>query len=260
MKRQSFFFGGRRSACVAALASGLAFSGTGAAFGADLLSGGSGLGEYSFVDTVLYWGFDLSRASSSQYGLGADVGFVTALNGNIAVSGWTMSANLGVSRSVHSPAETDSITGSVLLGYQWHTPQYYLALNAGVHVVNNDDNPPGGITDGTDVGAIVQYGFETKAANALYLQSYGAASTAFDQLYLHAKLGYNTGTLKYGAEFTASDDEGSSATFRYGGFIGGIPVGSLSMVVSAGYQAETQAGKSDGFYTQLGFSVPLSLR
>lgn len=211
-------------------------------------------------DTVIYGSFDFSHANSNQHGFGVDAGFVTALNGDITTSGWTLTANIGFSRSNDVATDTDSFSGSVLAGYQWHAPAYYFAVNGGVAVVNNDETPSGSPTDGSEVGAIAQYGFETKAVDAFYLQSYGAVSTAFSQIYFHAKAGRKTQTIKYGVEFTAMDEEDSGGTLRYGAFVGDIALGSINVGVSAGFQQELEAGKSDGFYTQVEFSMPVDLR
>ncbi|MCC0015208.1 MAG: cellulose biosynthesis protein BcsS [Rhodobiaceae bacterium] len=211
-------------------------------------------------DTVIYGSFDFSHASSDQNGYGADAGFVTAINGDITTTGWTLTANVGVSRSNDVATDTTSFNGSVLGGYQWHTPAYYFALNAGVHFVNNDDNPSGGPTDGSEAGVIAQYGFETKAVDAFYVQSYGALSSVYDQIYFHAKAGWKTQQLKYGAEFTASDEKDSGGTLRYGAFIGDIPLGMASVGISAGFQQELEAGKKDGFYSMVEMSMPLDIR
>lgn len=213
------------------------------------------------VDTVIYWGGDFTYGSSGRYGAGVDAGFVKALNGNLGRAGWTISGNLGLSRSVDVGTRTNSVYGSALLGYIWPGQGYYFTLGAGVNVVANDETPSGGVTDGSKVGAIVQYGFETTRENALYLQSYGAYSTANDQIYFHAKAGYKTSKLRFGPEFTLSDDRGGRATLRYGAFVGDIPVGGkVSMVVSAGYQQELEPGTKDRFYATVGFSVPFSSR
>jgi len=214
---------------------------------------------HSVYDTVIYWGFDYSRARSSQYGIGADAGFVSALNGDISQTGWTVSGNIGGSRSVSGLSSTNSAYGSVLVGYQWHMPGYYIALNAGIDAVNNNEKPGGSKTDGSKLGAIVQYGFETKSVDAFYLQSYGSFSTAFTRLYGHAKVGYKTSDYKFGAEFTGYKDSGSAATYRVGGFFGDIPLGPVTMGVSAGLQLERGIGLSNGFYGLLEFSVPISI-
>ncbi|WP_197435030.1 cellulose biosynthesis protein BcsS [Nitratireductor arenosus] len=212
-------------------------------------------------DTVIYWGADLGLSRSGKDGYGIDAGFVTALNGDIATSGWTLTSGLGFSRTDDVLSDSKSFYGSLLLGYQWHAPGYYFTVAGGANYVRNDETPPGSVTDGDELGAIVQYGFETKRVNALYVQSYGSFSTAHNQIYGHAKVGYKTPVLRFGPEFTVFDDEGSQATLRYGAFVGDIPVfGSLSMVVSAGYQDELEPGQSDGFYATIGFSVPLSIR
>ncbi|MBW3096024.1 cellulose biosynthesis protein BcsS [Pseudohoeflea coraliihabitans] len=219
--------------------------------------GGSLISEPAY-DTVVYWGADYANTDSDAFGL--DAGFVTALNGNIAASGWIMSGSIGYGNTDAPLSETDSVYGTLLLGYQWVMPDFYVSLAGGAHVVNNDENPPGGITDGSEFGAIAQYGFETTRTNSLYFQSYGSFSTAYDQVYLHAKAGYKLPTLRFGGEFTVFDEVASSSTLRYGAFVGDIPLTDrLSMVVSAGYQDE-QGSSDDGFYATIGFAVPFSLR
>jgi len=218
-------------------------------------------GDDRTYDTVIYWGADGSFGPVLNHGYGADIGFATALNGNIGTAGWTVSGSFGLGRSVSPVFTTDSVNAALLLGYQWQAPGYYVSLAAGLQYVNNTENPGGGITDGSRLGAIVQYGFETKSENSLYLQSYGAYSTANSQIYGHLKAGYKARQLRFGAEFTVSDDIGSLPVLRYGAFVGNIPLGErLSMVVSAGYQQDLTPATPGRFYTGVGFSVPLSFR
>lgn len=216
--------------------------------------------EAPSIDTVLYWGFEYNRASSRQDGFGIDGGFVTALNGNLDLSGWIVTGNLGYSESNSRGSDTDSIYASALAGHLWQTSDFYVSLAGGLHYINNDENPSGGITDGDKVGVIAQYGFETKRVEAPYVQSYGSYSTAYDSVYAHIKAGYKTHSLKYGAELTGYDEKGGKGTIRYGAFVGDIPLGQLTMGVSAGYQDELEPGNKDGFYALTEFSMPLSLR
>lgn len=212
------------------------------------------------LDTVLYWGFDYSQTRSGKEGIGIDGGFVTAFNGDIGATGWIFTSSLGFSRTDDVQSNSEAFYGTALIGYQWQTPGYSFSLSAGAHYVDNDEDPPSA-TDGAELGALAQYGFETKSVDAFYAQSYGALSTAFHQVYFHGKLGYKTPTLRFGPEFTVFDDEGSRPTLRYGAFLGDIPIyESLTMIVSAGYQQELDPGQPNGFYATIGFSVPLSLR
>jgi len=213
------------------------------------------------IDSVIYWGSDLSYGNSGRYGLGVDAGFVTALNGDLGIEGWTLTGNLGLSRSVDLASRTNAAYGSVLLGYLWPMDGYYFSLGAGVNVINNNQTPPGGPTDGSKIGALIQYGFETTQTNAFYTQSYGSYSTANDEIYFHAKAGYKNATLRFGPEFTLSDDNGGQPTLRFGGVVGDIPLGDkVKMSISAGYQRDLNPGVADRFYTMVGFSVPLSTR
>lgn len=219
------------------------------------------MGADPVVDTVIYWGGDLNYSRSTRYGGGVGAGFVTALNGDLGASGWTLTGNLGLSSSLDIGSRSQSFYGSLLLGHQWTWPDFYVSLAGGVHYVNNNETPGGGATDGDRLGAIVQYGIETTRTNAFYLQSYGSASTAYNQLYAHVKAGYKAETLRFGGEFTVSDDIGGMPTLRYGAFLGDIPLAKkLSMVVSAGYQHELDPTAPNGFYATIGFAVPLSLR
>lgn len=212
-------------------------------------------------DTVVYWGGEFTTHSGGKDGYGAGAGFVTAVNGDIGATGWTLTGNFGGSRTDDGPFETKSFYAAALVGYQWHAPGYYFTLAAGVNYVNNDETPSGGPTDGGEAGAIIQYGVETKQVNAFYAQSYGAYSTAHDTVYLHAKAGYKTPNLRFGPEFTLFDEGTSRSTLRYGAFIGDIAITqSVNMVVSAGYQHELEPTAEDGFYATIGFSTPLSLR
>lgn len=229
-------------------------------YAADLETGNQTADEAT-IDSVVYWGVDINKNHSQGDGFGIAAGGVTALNGDLSVSGWTVSGNVGYSKSRSTGSKTDSLYGSMLVGYLWVAPEYYFTLATGVHMVDNEESPGGGITDGHDVGAIFQYGFETTTENSFYVQSYGAVSTAYDQLYGHVKLGYKTSNLRYGGEFTISDDKGSKGTRRYGAFVGDIPItDSVSMVISGGYQDELGPDDSDGMYGTVGFSVPISTR
>lgn len=219
------------------------------------------MAEEPGTGTVVYWGVDLSKNHSQRHGYGIDGGFVTALDGDLSTTGWTLSGNIGFGNVSSSDSETDSLYGTLLLGHLWVAPTAYFSLAGGVHYVDNDETPPGGATDGHEVGAIAQYGFETTVENAFYAQSYGAISTAYDQLYAHLKLGYKTDQLRFGAEFTVFDDEDGDGTRRYGVFIGDIPItDKLSMVVSGGYQEELDPGIEDGLYATVGFSIPITTR
>jgi len=250
------FTSGKRLGYIAAAALGATGLLPAAAFSADLDDRWAGT-----YDTVIYWGADGSLGPSLNHGYGADIGFATALNGDIGVSGWTMSGNFGLGRSASPAMNTDSIYASLLLGRQWHAPGYYFSLSAGLQYVNNAETPGGGITDGSRLGAIFQYGFETKSVDNFYLQSYGAYSTANSQIYGHVKAGYKAKKLRFGAEFTVSDDIGGPPVLRYGAFVGDIPLGEkLSMTVSAGYQQDLAPAAPGRFYAGLGFVVPLSFR
>jgi len=253
---------GNKSLAMSGMAAGLvmAIASPGAALAADPLLE-QRMAPNPTIDTVIYWGADFTYGNSDRNGIGVDAGFVTALNGDLGTAGWTIGGNLGLSHSEDIGSETDSIYGTLLLGYIWPGQGHYFTMAGGLNVVNNDETPSGGVTDGSTAGAIVQYGFETTREMAFYAQSYGSYSTANDQVYVHAKVGYKTSQLRFGPEFTVSDDRGSKPTLRYGAFVGDIPLGKrVSMSISAGYQQELEPGTADRFYAAVGFSVPLSLR
>ena len=213
-------------------------------------------------DTVVYWGADFSQRGSKLNDFGVSAGAVTALNGNILTSGWTVTANAGLARSVAPLSRTNGTYGSLLLGYHWQLPAVYLSLSSGVNVVHNDKRPSGGVGDGTTWGAIIQYGLELRKIDPVFIQSYGAYSTANRQIYLHAKLGYKGSVLRFGPEFTYSDSRDSSgARLRYGVFLGGIPLGDhIKMIVSGGYQQNQGIRQRDGFYAAIGFYTQLAIR
>lgn len=216
--------------------------------------------DTSVADTVLYWGADLALKGSNTYGLAFDGGFVTALNGNIDMPGWIVTGNLGYGHTKDVGSKTDSFYTTALVGYQWKTPDFYASLSAGVLYNNNDEKPGGGKTDGSKVGAAINYGFGTTASDAIYVQSYGTYATTYDQLYLHGKLGYKTASIAYGGEYTFYDDNGTKPTHRIGAFVGEIPLGEqLTMTVSGGYQTTKEPGTKDGGYATIGFSMPISL-
>lgn len=245
-------------ACLAALTVAAAFSPVGAGAAENTIE--SRMAGDATYDTVLYGGFDYANGGSTKDDYGVDVGFVTALNGDIGTSGWVVTGNIGYGNT-DSIVDSDTFSTSLLLGYLWQMPDYYFTLSGGVHYVDNNDAVPGSPTDGSEVGVIGQYGFETSTVNAFYVQSYGSLSSVHDQVYGHVKAGYKTETLRFGGEFTVFDEIASKPTLRYGAFLGDIPLGDrLRMVVSAGYQEDRQPGNEDGFYATVGFSIPFSLR
>lgn len=210
-------------------------------------------------DTILYWSGDVAIKGSNTYGLAFDSGFSTALNGNIDISGWIVSGNLGYAHSKDVGSKSDSFYTSGLVGYQWQMPDFYISLSTGILYSNNDEKPGGGKTDGDKVGAAVIYGFGTNATDALYVQSYGSYATINDQFFVQGKLGYKTTSIAYGAEYTLYDDNGSKPTHRIGAFVGDIALSDkLTMTVSAGYQTTKEVGTKDGAYANIGFSVPVS--
>jgi len=211
-------------------------------------------------DTVVYWGGDFAH-NDTEVATGASAGFVTALHGDIGTSDWIATGGLGVSRTDTNVSNSDGFYGSLLVGHQWHLPGVYVSLSGGANLVDNAESPGGGPTDGTEVGAIFQYGFETTALETVHIQSYGAYSTAYDQIYLHAKAGHRIEGLRFGPEFTLFDEDATRPTLRFGGFIGDIPItDAIGMVVAAGLQHELEPGEADGFYATVSFAVPLALR
>lgn len=218
-------------------------------------------GEAARFDTVLFWGAGTGAPGTDSADSSANIGFVTALNGDIGRSGWTITSSVGLGRTNAPLSRTKSFYSSLLVGHQWTLPGYYFSLSAGLHYRNNRERPSGSPTDGDDVGLTVQYGFDTSAVDALYLHSFGAWSTVADQVYFHLKAGRRTQRLRFGGEFTLSDDAWSRPTLRYGVFVGDIALaGPVSVTVSAGYLRHLEPGKSDGFYATAGFSMPLRLR
>lgn len=206
---------------------------------------------------VIYWGADAYKS-----GYGVDAGFAYALNGDILSSGWVLSANMGYAYSfdrASSPrSSTKALSGSALIGYQWQTSDYYIATYLGADFVNNDENPVG-TSDGFEAGVMGVLGFETKRQNAPYVEVNAAYSTANDRMYGRLRGGYKTNQLKFGAEFTAYDEKNSDEAFRYGAFVGDIPVGKMSMTVSGGYHDDQSTSANSGYYGQIEFSVPLSV-
>ncbi|HFC04772.1 MAG TPA: cellulose biosynthesis protein BcsS, partial [Rhizobiales bacterium] len=184
-----------------------------------LAPGGALAGPDNAVnDTVIYWSGDLALRGSGKYSLAFDGGFATALDGDIGTSGWIVTADLGYSHSKYVSSKSDSFYTSLLFGHQWQSPDYYFSLSAGLLFNSNDEKPSGGKTDGDKVGGALLYGFETKAVDAFYVQSYGSFSTVYDQVYLHGKAGYKTATFTYGAEYTFYDDNDSKPTHQIGAF------------------------------------------
>lgn len=247
-------------AALAAMFAGAAFA---ALVGsADAQAGDGGTEERGErVDTVLFWGAGIGAPGTDSAESGANIGFVTALNGDIGRSGWTITSSVGLGQTKAPLNRTKSFYSSLLLGHQWTQPGYSFSLSAGLHHRNNRERPAGGPTDGGDTGVTVQYGFDTRAVDAFYLHSYGAWSTVADQVYFHLKVGRRTQRLRFGGEFTLSGDAWSRPALRTGVFVGDIALpGRVAMAVSAGYLRHLDPGKSGGFYATAGFSMPLRLR
>lgn len=205
-------------------------------------------------NTVVYFGGDGVRNGVGVYG-----GFTYALNGDIATSGWVISANMGYA-TFWSPGSTSyTFDASVLLGYQWHTPDYYLALNLGGDFISNVDTPPtAGPAMGQKVGVIGQVGFETKASEAIYLSGFGAYATANQRIYGQVRVGYQDANYyTYGVEGIYGNELGSSPVTRIGVFVGGIEVGPGAVGVSVGYLDEWGSTVNDGAYLAVEYSVPL---
>ncbi|MCR8548666.1 cellulose biosynthesis protein BcsS [Salipiger sp. P9] len=207
------------------------------------------------LDTVLFTGIDGYDGGAGIYG-----GFVTALNGDITASGWTLSANLGYSQSWGSFSDTDSTGASVLLGYQWHTPGYYASLALGVDVIENTEDPDTGArNNGTHTGYILQAGFQTKSVDALFFQGYGAYLSANERLYTQLRSGWASEKMTFGLEAIYADERDSAETVRYGLFVSDLPLGNGSFGISAGYH-DDRGSDDDGAYIAFEYSIPLSLR
>ena len=238
----------------------------GAAFLAAVLAvpfaGGARAGEAGNLlrfDSVLYWGADAVGIAGGR-DLNAGIGFVTALDGDIGRPGWIVGGSFGLGRARTPWSATESRYAAFAAGHQWMTPAHYLSLSAGLAWRDKNSTPAYG-GDGGRFGAVIRYGFETRAAEAPYLQSYGAYSTIDDEVHFHLRAGRRASGLRFGGEFTLFDDARDRPTLRYGAFLGDIPVaGRLRMTLAAGYRHELTPGKGDGLYATLGFSMPLGLR
>ena len=249
-----------RGAAILAFANGLSLGATMPARAADA-NLETRMGDGPTYDTAIFWGAEASFGRSNRMIYGVNAGFVTAINGDLGTSGWTISGNVGGSRSKAPLSRTNSLHAALLAGYQWQMPGMYFSVAGGPHYVSNHDTPRGGPTDGDEFGAMVQYSFETTGSNSLYFQSYGSYSTVFDRKYFQAKAGYKAEAVKFGPEFSVFDEKASRPTLRYGGFVSGIQLtDTLSMTASAGYQQDLDRQDPDGFYAQIGFSLPLDLR
>ncbi|SEO85334.1 hypothetical protein SAMN04490248_11421 [Salinihabitans flavidus] len=224
------------------------------AFAATIVVSGSASAQTNaandVVDTVVFWGLDYARNDSSMHDIGLGAGFVTSLGNDMSAGGWTLSAYFSHSNSTTLGGSTNMWSGWSSLGHVWQLPGGYFTLGAGFAA-----------EEGQGFGGFAQYGFETTAANALYLQSYGSFSGINDSIYALGRAGYMGQQYRYGIETVYLDDNTAGQTLRYGVFMGGIDLGrDVSMIASLGYQDESQPGRSDGFYTAIGFSIPLSLR
>jgi len=228
-----------------------------------LLAGGARAGEAAGnllrFDSAFYWGADAVGMVGGR-DFNAGLGFVSALNGDIGRPGWIVSGSFGFGRTRTLWNATDSRYAALLAGRQWTTQAYYLSLSAGL-AWRDKKNRPAGAGDGSALGATVQYGFDTRALDAPYFQSFGAYSTIDDEVHFHVRAGRRTSTLRFGGEFMLFDDARNRPTLRYGAFVGDIALAhGLAMTLAAGYRHELEPGKGDGLYVTLGISMPLRLR
>ncbi len=229
--------------------------------GVGLLASCAGAASAQTADnTVFFTGVDAVSNGVSGYG-----GFVYALNDDVTTTGWTVSGNFGWSRnwdnSVSPSSKSNSVSASVLLGYQWHTPDLYLGLSLGADYINNTESPStGSVTEGRKTGYVVQAGFETKRERAVYLQGFATHLSANNRNYAQLRAGYRATKYVFGVEGVFSDEMDSSPVTRVGLFVGDIPFGKGGFGVSAGYQNDRGSSVNDGAYVSVEYSIPFSLR
>lgn len=208
------------------------------------------------LDTVIYTGLDVYKSGSGVY-----LGFVTALDGDISTNGWTVSGNLGFSKSRTSLAKTTSGGASVLLGYQWHTPTTYTTLALGADVIDTSESPNlGSPNNGTHSGLILQAGFNTKYENAPYFQAYGAYLSANKRSYAQVRGGWAGSKATFGIEAIYANESDSEPSRRLGLFVSDIPLGNGGVGFSVGLHDDLGTSGSDGGYLGLEYSIPVSLR
>ena len=225
----------------------------------DTLSQDSAADTSDTYGTVAFAAIDFSNDDNNRV-IGGSAGFVTALNGDISAEGWTLTA-IGGSSNVNSfSANSNSGFVAGTVGHLWQEKDYYFTVGAGAHYINDGGFiSDEGDADGDELGAIFQYGIETKPRNSIYFQSFGSYSTALQQQFANVKVGYATSSLIYGGEFIYSDSEDSSGARRYGAFITGISLPkNTNVIISGGYEDDRDLGTDDGFYASIGVSVPIS--
>lgn len=212
-------------------------------------------------DSAVYWGADAVGMVGGR-DFNAGIGLIGALNGDIGRPGWIVSGSFGLGRTRTLWSATDSRYATLVAGRQWSTPSHYFSLSAGLAWRDKDNRPDAG-GEGSALGAVIRYSFDTRAPDALYLQSYGSYSTIDDEVHFHLRVGRRTSALRFGGEFMLFDDARDRPTLRFGAFVGDIPMGpmghGLNLTLAAGYRHELEPGKGDGFYATLGFSMPLRL-
>ncbi|MCY0149400.1 cellulose biosynthesis protein BcsS [Hoeflea sp. G2-23] len=206
-----------------------------------------------FASSVLFFG----AGYSVEREFGLDGGIVTALNGNIGQSGWILTGLVGytdtdLNNPPAAPYDSSDISGSLLAGYQWVNPDYFLNLQAGVTVRHENANTG----SSNDAGLIVSSAAATSAEDSLYGELNLAYVTIDNGFYGRGRAGWKFSPLTVGAEITYMDDDSSQSRTRYGAFVGDIPVGQFSMTLSAGYVERRDNAGDDGFYAQAEFSIP----
>lgn len=198
--------------------------------------------------TVLFFGAELEPHS---YNL--ESGFAIALNGDISKNGFLFAGTFGFGEAdwkfAGTKNNTDSYAAKALIGYQMYLDGLYVAALAGVDFQKNKTKPLAGIakTDGKEFGFVVEGELETTAVQAPYFGIGGSYSTANNTFWTRGRVGYNTGSFKFGPEVTALGDKDTD-TVRIGGFVSDIKLGMLNVGFSLGYTNESDGKRNDGAY------------
>jgi hypothetical protein len=134
--------------------------------------------------------------------------------------------------------------GGALAGYAWVSPDWTVALYAGVDVINTtlNHNDPNNHTQGTSVGARIAGDFYGMLAPRVMVSGFGSYSTNVSTFYTRFKTGYAVWDGVYlGPEFSALGNSFYSE-YRAGLHMTGLKLGLLSLGLSGGVTASRLNG------------------
>jgi hypothetical protein len=143
-----------------------------------------------------------------------------------------------------------------LLGYGWVTENTEFSISVGPDYQHNSVlvSDPHNKTIGSFWGAKASTEFSTNPTEETSLSFYGSFSSANHAYYGNIKTGYAIlPELFIGPEISFLGNQFYDQ-MRFGGYVGGIQIGSFELELSAGYEARFRH-QNDGIYGLVSFSI-----